>query len=264
MSRDCLHPSIAKVTVTVAQCLPVWLFLLAALPVCAQQLSLRHYDVPDGLAHSQVVAIRQDRKGYLWFSTWEGLSRFYGYRFTNYGVHDGRVLVAMGRVFVTGRISPGRLYIIDPSRPAGAVTTVSSGLGDAPYGIAFDGRPLWTANGGLVSIITAGTPFRVTNIGFIVGLGIVYDGANIWLAQLGTPGYLKKLDANGAFIATATVGDNPFFSGLRRHQHLGAERQLQLDERGAALGRSCARPPHGQRVGFPTLRRLRRAAGSGD
>jgi ligand-binding sensor domain-containing protein/signal transduction histidine kinase len=73
----------------VAQYLPVWLLLLSAPPVCAQQLSLRHYDVSDGLAHSQVVAIRQDRKGYLWFGTWEGLSRFDGYRFTNYGVRDG-------------------------------------------------------------------------------------------------------------------------------------------------------------------------------
>ena len=57
--------------------------------VSAQQLSVRHYDVSDGLAHSHVGAIHQDRKGYLWFGTREGLSRFDGYRFTNYGTHDG-------------------------------------------------------------------------------------------------------------------------------------------------------------------------------
>jgi ligand-binding sensor domain-containing protein/DNA-binding NarL/FixJ family response regulator len=50
---------------------------------------LRRYDVSDGLANSQVVALHQDRKGYLWFGTWEGLSRFDGYRFTNYSVRDG-------------------------------------------------------------------------------------------------------------------------------------------------------------------------------
>ena len=55
----------------------------------AQQLSVRHYDVPDGLAHGLVAAIHQDRKGYLWFATHEGLSRFDGYQFTNYGIRDG-------------------------------------------------------------------------------------------------------------------------------------------------------------------------------
>jgi len=41
----------------------------------AQQLSIRHYDVSDGLAHSHVSAMFQDAKGYLWLATWEGLSR---------------------------------------------------------------------------------------------------------------------------------------------------------------------------------------------
>src|SRR5262245_18468243 len=72
-----------------AQCLSAALFLLAALPVCAQQLSTRHYNVSDWLAHSRVSAIHQDHKGYIWFGTWEGLSRFDGYRFTNYGERDG-------------------------------------------------------------------------------------------------------------------------------------------------------------------------------
>src|SRR5215831_18074717 len=65
------------------------LFLPGAPLVYAQQLSIRHYDVSDGLAHSHVSAIHQDAKGYLWLATWEGLSRFDGYRFTNYGPRDG-------------------------------------------------------------------------------------------------------------------------------------------------------------------------------
>jgi ligand-binding sensor domain-containing protein/signal transduction histidine kinase len=55
----------------------------------AQQLSIRHYDVSDGLAHSHVTAIHQDSKGYIWFATWEGLSRFDGYQFTNFGIRNG-------------------------------------------------------------------------------------------------------------------------------------------------------------------------------
>jgi ligand-binding sensor domain-containing protein/two-component sensor histidine kinase len=57
--------------------------------VCAQQLAVRHYDVRDGLVHNRVGTIHQDAKGYLWFGTWEGLSRFDGYRFTNYSTRDG-------------------------------------------------------------------------------------------------------------------------------------------------------------------------------
>src|SRR5215470_7943603 len=85
---DAIVRGMVGVVTIAAQCLPA-VFFLATLPVCAQQLSVRHYDVSDGLAHSHVGAIHQDRKGYLWFGTREGLSRFDGYRFTNYGERDG-------------------------------------------------------------------------------------------------------------------------------------------------------------------------------
>src|SRR5262249_38642628 len=50
------------------------------------------------------------------------------------------VQVAKGRVFVTGNTFPnGTLYQIDPSQPAGAVTTLTSALDASPEGIAFDG-----------------------------------------------------------------------------------------------------------------------------
>jgi signal transduction histidine kinase/ligand-binding sensor domain-containing protein len=91
-----------------AQCLSAALFLLAVLPVCAQQLSLRRYDVPEGLANSHVSAIHQDSKGYIWFGTWEGLSRFDGYSFTNYGVRDGLGHMVVNDITEDRR---GRLWI---------------------------------------------------------------------------------------------------------------------------------------------------------
>src|SRR5262249_42331649 len=59
-----------------------------------------------------------------------------------------QVLVAMGSVFVTGLSTPSKLYRIDPSQPAGAVTTVASTLGAQAHGLAFDGGRIWTANNG--------------------------------------------------------------------------------------------------------------------
>jgi ligand-binding sensor domain-containing protein/two-component sensor histidine kinase len=67
----------------------VALLILCEVTSLPQQLALRRYDVSDGLAHSEVTSIYQDTKGFIWFSTFEGLSRFDGYRFINYGVQDG-------------------------------------------------------------------------------------------------------------------------------------------------------------------------------
>jgi hypothetical protein len=122
------------------------------------------------------------------------------------------VLVALGRVFVTGQTDPGRLYVIDPSQPVGTVTTLSFGLGIFPKGIAFDGAKIWTANGGSVSIITPGAPFAVSNVAGFGGLaGILYDGANIWVTVAFAPGSLQKLNSSGTVIDTVTVGDGPGF-----------------------------------------------------
>jgi Two component regulator propeller len=74
----------------------------------AQHLTVRNYDMRDGLAHSRVNAFHQDAKGYLWFGTWEGLSRFDGYRFVNYDTRDG-----LGHVFINSITEDrqGRLWV---------------------------------------------------------------------------------------------------------------------------------------------------------
>jgi hypothetical protein len=126
----------------------------------------------------------------------------------------GSIVAAKGRIFVTGHTSPGRLYEIDPTQPAGVVTTLSSSAGGFPDGISFDGDRIWTANeGGSVSIITL-NPVTVTIItaGFNNPIGILYDGANMWVTDLGlSNNSLFKLDSNGAIIQTVPVGIQPGF-----------------------------------------------------
>jgi len=129
------------------------------------------------------------------------------------------VLVAMGRILVTGATSPGSLYMIDPSQPAGPVTTVTSNLGNGPFGITFDGARVWTANEfGSVSIVTPGatTPWTVTTVttGFTNLFGALYDGANVWVTDF-SAGTLLKLDSAGAILQTVTVGSSrfPVFDG---------------------------------------------------
>ena len=133
--------------------------------------------------------------------TWTGAANAWG------------VLSAMGRIFVSGvnNGGPSQLYRIDPSQPAGAVTTLATNLGSAASGIAFDGARVWTANavGDSVSIITpsASLPWTVTNVttGFDGLVGIVFDGANIWVTSQNQD-KLFKLDASGAILQTVTVG----------------------------------------------------------
>jgi hypothetical protein len=123
------------------------------------------------------------------------------------------LVVAMGRVFVTGATNPGKLYVIEPSQPQGAVTTLSSALVASPGVIAFDGQRLWTTHAnGSISIITPGAPFSVSNVGGFGDLrGIVYDGANIWVTEYSSPGKLKKLNASGTVLTTVTVSGFPLF-----------------------------------------------------
>jgi hypothetical protein len=132
--------------------------------------------------------------------TWTGATRAFG------------VLVARGRVYITGDTLPGNLYVIDPRVAPGAISTLSSSLGDQPFGIATDGRFIWTANlNGSVSKVDPDTG-TTSNIsaGFTNPFGILFDGANIWVTDEGD-NMLKKLDSSGNILQSVGVGSIPEF-----------------------------------------------------
>ncbi len=69
-----------------------WVFaLMLALSgaVNSEHLPVKTYTTADGLAHNVVNRIVRDSRGFLWFCTREGLSRFDGYNFTTYGIEHG-------------------------------------------------------------------------------------------------------------------------------------------------------------------------------
>jgi ligand-binding sensor domain-containing protein/signal transduction histidine kinase len=55
----------------------------------AEYLPIKTYTVADGLLRDNVQKIKQDSRGFLWFCTVDGISRFDGYEFTNFTVSDG-------------------------------------------------------------------------------------------------------------------------------------------------------------------------------
>lgn len=56
-----------------------------AQPIC----DIQEYTIKDGLAQSIITGLIQDKKGIMWFSTWDGLNKFDGYTFKKYKSAQG-------------------------------------------------------------------------------------------------------------------------------------------------------------------------------
>jgi signal transduction histidine kinase/ligand-binding sensor domain-containing protein len=64
-------------------------FLLLCMCCHAQQVTFIKYSVLDGMVANPVRCVYQDNKGFIWIGTYEGLSRYDGYKFTNYTTSNG-------------------------------------------------------------------------------------------------------------------------------------------------------------------------------
>lgn len=67
----------------------VMLSVLAWTRGAAQQILFRHYTATDGLCSNTVWAVFQDKQGYMWFGTKDGLNRFDGYSFKSFRYDPG-------------------------------------------------------------------------------------------------------------------------------------------------------------------------------
>lgn len=65
------------------------ILLLIALDAHSERLPVKTYTTADGLPSNVVNRVVPDSRGFLWFCTREGLSRFDGYNFTTYGIDQG-------------------------------------------------------------------------------------------------------------------------------------------------------------------------------
>src|SRR5215470_14402059 len=65
----------------------VWITLAAL--ASAAKLPIRPYTASDGLPSNWIGSIVRDSRGFLWFTTREGLARFDGYDFTTYSRANG-------------------------------------------------------------------------------------------------------------------------------------------------------------------------------
>jgi ligand-binding sensor domain-containing protein/two-component sensor histidine kinase len=68
----------------------------------AQQVSFIKYTVYDGLVSNPVRCIYQDKKGYIWIGTYDGLSRYDGYQFKNFTSVNGLSHSVVNNIFEAG------------------------------------------------------------------------------------------------------------------------------------------------------------------
>ncbi len=120
------------------------LFFAAFLQTClpwarSETLPIQHFSTAGGLAQDLVSCVVQDSRGFLWFCTGEGVSRFDGYSFTSFGdeeglpgkvvsdlieSHDGAIWIATDDGLA--RLDPPSLFRTASDRPAGPPRTTPS------------------------------------------------------------------------------------------------------------------------------------------
>jgi ligand-binding sensor domain-containing protein len=94
----------------------------------AQQLPIKSYTTVDGIAHDRVTRIRRDSRGFLWFCTVDGLSRFDGASFVTFGVEQGLLSPSVTDILET---LPGEYWV---ATDGGGVASLDLRHGSSPAG----------------------------------------------------------------------------------------------------------------------------------
>lgn len=97
-----------KISVIVTLVVLVSTLILSPQNTYAQRLSFRKYSVKEGLSQSQILDIVQDERGYLWFATAEGLTRFNGKQFVHYSKKEGLAGTFISKMYLD---SQGNLWL---------------------------------------------------------------------------------------------------------------------------------------------------------
>lgn len=205
--------------------------LLCTLSVKSQpECFFTHYSSNQGLSQNTVMSILQDRKGNMWFSTWDGINKFNGYTFKTYKAKlDNRIDLTNNRVdqmyediygFLWLQTYDNRVYRFDtraeifervPATEESGRTAVVTSIKLLPCGSVW----LLTEKEGAIRVKTNPSTYRLTSEWYSVKSGTfpathVYDiyedlSGNEWML---TDNGLGMLSADGQtpvsyFVETA-------------------------------------------------------------
>lgn len=105
----------------------VILLLTSSCWLMAQPYIIKRLGIEQGLSNNYVVGITQDKQGFLWFATEEGLNKFDGTRFITYYKNDP----SNNTQSITGN-ELNQVYA-DPKRPIIWIATQRDGLNAYNY-----------------------------------------------------------------------------------------------------------------------------------
>jgi diguanylate cyclase (GGDEF)-like protein len=174
--------------------LAVWLEVAAISALMAsgaqgQRYPFRQYDSADGLTNMAVLSVSQDRTGYLWVGTENGLFRYDGNHFLAFNKENG---LPDATVRGVAESPDGVLWVATRSgvarRSPNGFQKVDVGINGVFRRIAFDSRGrMYVEN---VFGIVRGTPqagggyrFETVAPGHVLGLAV--DGEDVWFSREG-------------------------------------------------------------------------------
>lgn len=89
----------------------VLLFLILPFTLLAQTIEFRNYTVRDGLSNNKVNCLIQDRQGFLWFGSEDGLNRFDGYMFKVFRSSDKKNSITSKDIWSLFEDREGNIWI---------------------------------------------------------------------------------------------------------------------------------------------------------
>ncbi|MCK5101164.1 MAG: hypothetical protein KAR17_00060, partial [Cyclobacteriaceae bacterium] len=85
---------------TVLKTISLLIFLPTLLYPQRNNIKFEHLTTQDGISDNRISCIIQDRKGFMWFGTMDGLNKYDGYKFTIYK-NDPNDSLSLGNNFIT-------------------------------------------------------------------------------------------------------------------------------------------------------------------
>jgi len=217
------------------------LAIAVAAPLAAQRYSFRHYGQEEGLTNTASQCLLQDRTGFIWVGTQNGLFRFEGMRFEGFFRADG---LPSSRIQALHEDRAGTLWV-------GTRAGLAQRRGDRFQAIAIAGPYEILGRSAIVSD-RQGTVYVGTSEGFLVGRPATPSSELSWrFEEVGLPHepvYSLGFDQHGVLLVAC---------GSRLYQLRGKRAVTLPDEAGVPEDRweAILTDPQGQ-VWIRSARRL--------
>jgi signal transduction histidine kinase/ligand-binding sensor domain-containing protein/CheY-like chemotaxis protein len=185
----------------------VWAILvLSFAPILwAQRYTYRQYGSQDGLNNQSIDCLLQDRTGYLWVGTDNGLFRYDGTRFREFSIEDG---LPNTEIRGLAESKDGVLWVTTANgvaqRKGDRFSSVETGLRGDIHGIGVDrvGRLYFGAESGMVrGLPNAGGTYQFEKIISEPVLNLFVSDGSVWFAKDGDLWQLEGTSARA--IGTA-------------------------------------------------------------